>query len=161
TGAVFDTESISSFGEGKYLVWNVSGHVQFRVTNGAGSLNAVLSGIFFDPQASPPAPSGSASFLSADTTTQGASQGNYGAAGYTVVNDGSNYPAWAQVTTSGTTAYTWASSTGDARALQKAANPSDRIASTWYSATGFTLDVNFTDGQAHRLALYFLDWDNL
>src|SRR5262249_54567732 len=50
-------------------------------------------------------------------------------------------------------------STGDVRAPQKAANPADRIASTWYSWTSFSLDVNVTDGQAHELSLYFLDWD--
>jgi hypothetical protein len=45
--------------------------------------------------------------------------------------------------------------------LQKAGSPTDRIASTWYSNTGFSLDVNITDGQTHKLSLYFLDWDNL
>ena len=34
-----------------------------------------------------------------------------------------------------------------------------RIAATWYSYTSFTLDVRFTDGSPHRLALYHLDWD--
>ena len=33
------------------------------------------------------------------------------------------------------------------------------IASCWYTATSFTVDLNFTDGQAHQVALYLLDWD--
>src|SRR6185503_4161139 len=44
------------------------------------------------------------------------------------------------------------------RALQKAA-ASDRIASTWYAADSFAIDINLTDGSSHRVALYGLDWD--
>src|SRR5262249_44492294 len=46
TGSVLSTQSASSFGNGEYLVWNLSGHVQLRFTNLAGP-NAVLSGLFF------------------------------------------------------------------------------------------------------------------
>jgi hypothetical protein len=42
--------------------------------------------------------------------------------------------------------------------LQKAA-AADRIASTWVSATSFTIDINLVDGNSHRVALYCLDWD--
>ena len=42
---VLDTRTVTGFGAGQYLVWNVSGHVVARVTN-IGS-NAVVSGIFF------------------------------------------------------------------------------------------------------------------
>ena len=47
SGAVLDTRTITAFDGGRYLVWTVSGHVAFRVTN-TGSPNAVLSGVFFD-----------------------------------------------------------------------------------------------------------------
>src|SRR5215469_11803612 len=47
TGAVLDTHSISSFGNGEYLVWQIRGHVVVRVTNGVGSLNAVVGALFF------------------------------------------------------------------------------------------------------------------
>jgi alpha-L-rhamnosidase len=46
-GQVIDSRTVSSFGGGEYLVWNVSGNVTFRFTNLAGP-NAALSGIFFD-----------------------------------------------------------------------------------------------------------------
>jgi hypothetical protein len=46
TGAVLDTESVSNFSQGKYLVWNLSGDVNITITN-SGGLNEVLSGIFF------------------------------------------------------------------------------------------------------------------
>ena len=48
TGAVLDTESISSFSGGIYLTWAVGGNVVITVKKLAG-LNAVLTGIFFDP----------------------------------------------------------------------------------------------------------------
>ena len=46
SGATLDTESISAFTNGIYLVWNVSGHVKIVVTMNRGG-NAVISGVFF------------------------------------------------------------------------------------------------------------------
>ncbi len=85
TGALLNSRTVSSFSGGQYLVYALSGHVQIRITNLAGSdSNAVLSGLFFD---SPPAnaPSGTA-FLKSDTTTQGNWIGVYGGEGYYVVD---------------------------------------------------------------------------
>jgi hypothetical protein len=45
-GNVLDSRSVTNFGGGIWVVWNVSGHVQLRGTRTAGS-NAVLSGMFF------------------------------------------------------------------------------------------------------------------
>ncbi len=36
----------------------------------------------------------------------------------------------------------------------------DRIAAAWYNTTEFTIDVNLTDGQTHKLSIYALDWDS-
>jgi hypothetical protein len=44
---VLNSQTVSSFVGGQYLVWNVSGHVQFRVTNLVSGRNAVISGVFF------------------------------------------------------------------------------------------------------------------
>ena len=60
TNAVLDTQSLTPFDSGKYLVWSVKGHVKFRVTN-VGSSNCVFSGLFFDtagPPTVPVAPTG-------------------------------------------------------------------------------------------------------
>jgi uncharacterized repeat protein (TIGR01451 family) len=46
TSSVLDTRSLSSFSNGVYLVWNVSGHVKINVTLNTG-INAVVSGVFF------------------------------------------------------------------------------------------------------------------
>ena len=75
------------------------------------------------------------------------------------INDRASYPAYAVVTPTGPLSYTWvAQPDTDPRALQRGV-VAGRIAATWYSYTSFTLDVRFTDGSPHRLALYHLDWD--
>ena len=58
--------------------------------------------------------------------------------------------------------YDWTFSTTDPRALQKAAplGSTDRFASCWYSSSSFTIDVNLTDGKAHQVSLYAVDWDS-
>jgi len=82
----------------------------------------------------------------------------YGSDGYEVVNDTVNYPSYAQVSVSNQSLYTWLASTNDVRALQKAAT-NDRIAATWYAGSSFDIDINLTDGQAHQVGMYCLDWD--
>jgi glucose/arabinose dehydrogenase len=100
-----------------------------------------------------------ATYLSADTTTQGTWKGAYGAAGYNIIGDLAALPSYATVTPSGQSSWTWATSTSDARGLQKAdPGATDRIAACWYSS-GFTVDINLTDGQAHTVSLYAVDWD--
>jgi hypothetical protein len=49
SGAVLDTHALSNFRAGEYLIWNVSGHVQVRVTNTNPGANAVISALFLDP----------------------------------------------------------------------------------------------------------------
>jgi transcriptional antiterminator Rof (Rho-off) len=164
TGAVLDTEKISSFSGGEYLQWNISGDVVIKLTNLAG-VNAVISGLFFDPTSSPvnppppsPTPVAAASFVRSDTTTQGNWIGVYGSQGYNIIGNGSSYPSYATVTPSGQANCTWVASTTDSRALQDVGG-SGRIAACWYSGTSFSINVDLTDGQAHDLALYALDWD--
>jgi len=47
-GVTLDTRTVGNFGGGQYLVWNLSGSVRIVITQTAG-INAVLSGLFFDP----------------------------------------------------------------------------------------------------------------
>jgi len=105
----------------------------------------------------------SATFIGTDVATKGNWRGVYGADGYAILNDSTGYPAYAQVTPSGQQSYVWAAQPDtDARALQRATT--GRIAACWYSpglvGSSFSVDVNLTDGAAHRVALYLLDWDN-
>jgi hypothetical protein len=157
-GTVLNTQSLTtSFNGGVYLVWNVTGHVKFRVTL-TGGTNAVLSGLFFGGPAGAP-PTATATFVKTDSTTQGNWQTVYGADGYNIIGDLASNPSYAAPVASGQASYTWAGSTADIRALQKASNPADRIAATWYSGTSFVIDTNITDSAPHQVALYCLDWD--
>jgi hypothetical protein len=151
TGAVLDSQAISNFSSGIYLTWNLKGHVQFRVMNLAS--NAVVSGIFFGGATT------SATILAADATTEGTWQGVYGSDGENVIGTAASYPAYAQVSVTGNSSFTWATSTSDIRALQQPVG-GGRIAATWYSSSSFTVDVNLTDNQPHQVALYLLDWDS-
>ncbi len=152
TGAVLNNQAISSFHNGLYLDYAVSGNILITITRTAG-VNAVLSGLFLDPTIS------TASFLKTDTTTQGSWIGTYGAQAYDLINGPSSLPSTVTVTPSGQKSYTWAASTTDPRALQIPGS-SNRLAACWYSSTSFTVDVNITDGQTHDLELYFVDWDS-
>lgn len=78
-------QTMSSFQNGKYLRFNVTGDVKFRVTRTAGP-NVAISGFFIDP--------GTAgnSFIGTDTTTQGDWIGVYGSEGYNVIGGTPYYP---------------------------------------------------------------------
>ncbi len=49
SGKVLDSREIDAYSTGKYLVWNVQGHVIFRVKKISGWTNSAMSGLFFDP----------------------------------------------------------------------------------------------------------------
>jgi hypothetical protein len=106
-------------------------------------------------------PSGStaAQFVRRDASTEGNWKGVYGSQGYNIINNAVSYPSYATVSVSGQSSYTWSSSTNATQALEDAVGTS-RIAAAWYATTSFSINVNFTDGQTHDLALYALDYDN-
>ena len=47
TGQILDQRAMTSFVDGKYLVWRLSGSVSIGIENTNNSSNAVVSGIFF------------------------------------------------------------------------------------------------------------------
>jgi hypothetical protein len=153
---VLDTQSFANFHNGVYAVWNVQGHVLIQVTKTGGN-NAVVAGIFFDA-----APPSAATYSGLDTTTQGTWTGKYGADGKVIANDISVLPAYATVSLTGDTVYTWAaaSSANCPRGLQVSSGSANCIASTYYASSSFTINLNLLDGNAHRIALYLLDWDS-
>ncbi len=162
TGTTLNSQSVSNFASGEYLVWTISGNVLITITRTAG-VNAVLSGLFFDPAGSPPSgqpPVATASFLDADTTTQGNWIGMYGTEGYNDLGSGVNNPTYATVTPAGQSLYTWATPPFSAgQALQVPPAGISRIAAAWYSSTSFTIDVNVAAGHSYDLELYFVDYD--
>jgi hypothetical protein len=98
-------------------------------------------------------------FQKFDTTTQGNWKGVHGQDGWMIANDSSSIPSYATVLPINASQWTWAGSTTDVRALLKGASTTDRIASTYYSNSSFSFDINLTDGQTHQLAFYSLDFE--
>ncbi len=157
TGAVLATASASSFQGGTYLDFTVSGNVLITFTNQGGA-NAVLNGLFLNAAVASMPTAATATFLKADTMTQGSWMGAYGAQGYDIVSGPASFPAGDTITPSNQLTYTWTTSTSDVRGLQVPGS-SNRVAAVWYSSSSFTVDVNLGDGHVHDLELYFADWD--
>ena len=151
-GKLLDTETVSAFHSGVYLNWAVSGNVVIRITKLSGS-SAVLSGLFLS------APTGSAYLLKVDTPTQGNWLGTYGTQGYDIAGDPASIPSYASITVSGGGRAGWPSLATTPQALENP-NGVGQIADVWESSTSFTVNVTLNDGQAHELALYFVDWNN-
>lgn len=154
-GNILNTQSLANFNGGVYLVWTVTGHVKFRL-NWLTGYNAVVSGFFFGGAR----PATSATFVKGDATTKGNWKQVYGLDGYSIIGDQSLNPSYAAPVGSGYNFYTWAASTSDTRALQKASNPADRIAATWYSNSPFLISTNISDRNQHQVALYCVDYDS-
>jgi hypothetical protein len=102
----------------------------------------------------------SASFTGPDTTTQGNWQSKYGADAYFIGNGPqSSALSYGTFAVQNDSLWTWASGSSDPRALAIPGG-SGGIASCWYNPSTFSFDVNLTDGNAHQIALYALDWDS-
>jgi hypothetical protein len=99
-----------------------------------------------------------ATFVGTDASTQGSWIGKYGGDGMVLAGGAASLPSYAQVALSGQHTAVWSSATTDVRGLQQPLS-SSRLAATWFSATSFAVDLNLTDGQAHQVSAYLLDWD--
>ena len=101
-----------------------------------------------------------ASFVKTDIVTLGSWAGVYGSEGAFISQyPATKMPAYASLAFSGQSDWTWDSSTTHLQALQKAENPSERIAGQWFASGSFQIDVNVKDGGTHQVSLYLLDWD--
>jgi hypothetical protein len=106
-------------------------------------------------------PSPSGAFIKVDPATLGNWKGVYGADGYIIPNDSNSLPDSTTVSAPANgAAFSWNSNTWtDPRALLRGNSDTLRIASTYYSPTSFTFDINFSDVNKHELALYLWDLD--
>jgi hypothetical protein len=157
TNASLNVQNLSNFSGGAYLIWNITGHVKITITANSGP-NAVISGVFFGAGAAS-ITAATASFVSADTATQGSWLGVYGSAGFSVAGGTQTNPTFGSISLQNQLNWTWAATTTDPRALE-VGGPGNRVAATWYNASTVSLDINLTDGQSHQVALYLLDWDS-
>ena len=152
TGNLLHSQTISNFGEGLYLTYNLKGNVRVRVSRIAGP-DSVMSAILFDPAVN------TAEFVEADTTTSGTWQGIYGAGGQSIAGESAALPAGTEVSFAGATPVVWEASTTDSTALQRSSG-TGRIASAWAGPQQFTANLSFSDGGAHRVAFYFVDFED-
>jgi hypothetical protein len=106
----------------------------------------------------PNAASPGATFAATDTSTSGNWRGAFGKDGFSIPASGASLPGYVTVNVVGGPAYQWSDWNTETRALQNAAN-NGRVASAWYADNSFSIDLNFIDGQTHKLSLYFCDWD--
>ena len=132
-------------------------HYRVRMIDPAG--NTSTSGDFTFSTGAVSAPRAGAVFAGSDSSTRGNWIGVYGAAGYSVVSDATSLPGTATVTPVGQQDYTWAASTSDPRALQRA-TAQGRVAATWYQAPAFDIAVSIASGQTRRVSIYCLDFDS-
>jgi RHS repeat-associated protein len=102
-----------------------------------------------------------ASFLGSDTTTKGDWRSAYGADGYVIADNGSDevsLPGYASLDHGG--GYYWyGTNTGNPYALQDASGVGD-VAAIVGTNGGFDVHIGLGDGQAHRVTLYAMNWEN-
>ena len=136
TGTTLDSRTLSNFGNGEYLVWNVTGSVTIMVTNLNPNSNALINGLFLGGTTTATTPPASVSFVGTDTTTEGNWKGTYGTSGFDVSQDPSannpTLPSYASVSVNGN--LTWTTATSDPRGLLE--SPPLRGARTASPASG-------------------------
>ncbi len=163
TGAVLVTQDVTSFKNGLFVSFNVTGAVTFRVIN-TGGPTAVVSGVFFD------APFGENGHSDGTDVSTG---GNWRTSGYGTTAAfvvGNNFPgldagADARISISGEKEQVVRSPSGDNAALltptSTASSGKARVAAYAFSTTSMTLNYDPSDTLQHQLSLYFADFENL
>lgn len=151
-------------------------YVVVQAYNTAGELSEKSAEVIIDVPATSPAPApqpspspapapppatgtATATFSGSDTVTQGNWRGVYGADGEMEAPSTLALPSYAQVAV-GAVTYTWDANAVDPRALQLPTGAS-RVAATWYAADAFAFNIAITDGKAHCISLYGVDYDRL
>ena len=121
--------------------------------NGAGAESVVVSAMPIAPVAA------ASTSVGSDDLTAGTWKGFYGSEGGFAYPYGTfTPPAYVKIGAYKNYPLTWSTSTSDLRALQKVTGV-DRFATAWHSTNDLLFYLNFTDGAAHRVSFYFVDYD--
>jgi hypothetical protein len=149
---LIDSRSVGNLLDGRYVSWNVSGHVLVRLT-AIGGPNTILSGVFLDPVGGGHAHN--------DPATQGNWNwsGTYGSQGAYVPDiqalDGLSFDVAPDLVSwdGGADPY-------NGKFLQDPTNLSLRtdVTAAWDSNTA-AFDLDLADGKLHQAALFFLNGD--
>jgi hypothetical protein len=97
-------------------------------------------------------------FTGVDNETRGDWQKKYGAEGYCIIRHATNFPAYAEVSSSGQRSIVMAYS-GLPDAL-KLTNGTGGITAQWFTYTNMTVNISLLDGRTHRVAFYLHDSDS-
>jgi hypothetical protein len=172
---------------GVYMVYNVSGSVQFTITLTAGP-NTSFSAWFIDPATTIVskthatdsvlfgswtkshttdaflAKPSSATFMQMNTWRNGSWIGAYGSQGYGILNAGgvgNVLPPKCTVTLAGGQIWTWfaAGSYSDPRYVQVPGQPGITAALGYYVNGTETITFNLDDSLPHSIAIYSVDYD--
>lgn len=116
-----------------------------------GTINATIA----EPQRA------AAKFVKVDETTAGNWKGVYGAEGAVICADkGGVAPSCALVSVQNKTdGIPWAPNPGDPRYLLKSVATPERTVSSWHAPEQFEINIEFTDGKEHQVALYCMAWN--
>jgi hypothetical protein len=134
-------------------------YVQLAIASTRSDLWHSISQVRVGNATSTPVPPAGVAFIGADAVTKGSWRGVYGSAGFQLIGGQQSLPAYATVTPIGASGpFVWSASTVNLRALQQLTSTT-RLAACWHSTTWYDIKVQFSDGNAHRVALYMLDWN--
>jgi hypothetical protein len=154
TTNLVDHRVLSGFTNGEWWVYQVNGHVQFRIAALTGP-DCVLNGLMLG--------SGSqARFVCEDPLTQGNWQAAYGADAAYIAGHLPSTCAYASLSAGNGPVTNWSLGTLDPRAPIQCVG-SNCVFAAWTASGYFAndLNLNVTDNQWHQLAVYCVDPDGL
>jgi len=153
------------------IAWDTTGvangsHMLYAVAQDtSGNLASTAIAVTVNNQAAAtPPPSNGLTFLGMDTTTKGNWKGVYGQDVNFIAEHSYNAPWYSTFDAIDTNRLLIDIWTNDPRAplkQQYAYSPTERVMSQWYSRYSMDFQVSATDGQQHRIAVYFADWQPL
>jgi hypothetical protein len=152
------------------VAWDTAGmangsHTLYAIARDAAGNTATASIVVTvnNPVAAPP-PAAGLAFLGMDTATKGNWKGVYGQDGNFIAEHSYNAPSYSVFNAIDTNRLLIDIWTADPRAPLKqhySYTPDERVMSQWYSRFSMDFQVSAADGQQHRIAVYFADWQPL
>jgi hypothetical protein len=113
------------------------------------------------PPPPPPSSGNSVTFVGQDNNTKGNWKGVYGQDGNFICQESYTAPSYSIFNPINVNQLIISDTTDDVRAPLKmyySYSPTERFMSHWYNRFTMDFQVTATDGQSHRIALYFADW---
>jgi hypothetical protein len=113
------------------------------------------------PPPPPPSSGNSVTFIGQDNNTKGNWKGVYGQDGNFICQESYTAPSYSIFNPINVNQLIISDTTDDVRAPLKmyySYSPTERFMSHWYNRFTMDFQVTATDGQSHRIALYFADW---